>query len=131
MCRIYTSSFYGNQGVRDQYRGVFGSYPLVTLSDVFFGIHALVLTILTMSQVFLYKEPGNKIAISRWNSYLMTGLLVGGAVLSVDSIVGHAWALDVLYYLSGVKMVITSIKYLPQVSLLDSERAETECGRCT
>ncbi len=114
--------------MRDQYKSVFGSYPLVTLNDVFFGIHALALTKITMAQVvlkestqfltyqvFIYKEAGKRIVISSWNSYLMTGLLFGGGILAIDSLVGHAWTLDVLYYLSGVKMTITVIKYLPQV----------------
>ncbi|XP_078054181.1 cystinosin [Mustelus asterias] len=81
-------------------------------SDVFFSLHAVLLTIVTICQCCLYERGEQKV------SKVATGLLVAAwlfALITLFVTVADkiTW-LQYLYYFSYIKLVITLIKYIPQ-----------------
>ncbi|XP_067871971.1 cystinosin-like [Heterodontus francisci] len=81
-------------------------------SDVFFSLHAILLTVLTICQCCLYERGEQKV------SKVATGLLVAAwlfalIILFVTLADKLTW-LQYLYYYSYIKLVITLIKYIPQ-----------------
>ncbi|XP_048416149.2 cystinosin-like isoform X2 [Stegostoma tigrinum] len=81
-------------------------------SDVFFSIHAVLLTTLTICQCCFYERGEQKV------SKVTTGLLVAAwlfALITLFVTVANklTW-LEYLYYFSYIKLVITVIKYVPQ-----------------
>jgi hypothetical protein len=114
---VYTLLFTFSETARKEYFDVFNGYPLVDTSDVFFGVHAVIITALTIMQTIVYSDHDGRshVKLAYWSRVFMLLSIFGMVVLSVDVLYGHALLIDVLYYLSGVKMVITVIKYTPQV----------------
>ncbi|GCB80298.1 cystinosin-like [Scyliorhinus torazame] len=82
-------------------------------SDVFFSLHAVLLTMFTICQCCLYERGEQKV------SKITIGLLVAAwlfALITLFVTVADkiTW-LQYLYYFSYIKLVITLIKYIPQV----------------
>ncbi|GKT58988.1 lysosomal cystine transporter [Colletotrichum tofieldiae] len=103
-----------------------GLTPTVAFNDITFAAHALLLSCITTSQYVpklwgFAPAPGTK--PSRFISGIALGCVVGVIVVAfvVAAAPGDAdprtsWvALDVVYAVSYVKLVITLIKYTPQV----------------
>jgi len=96
---------------------------LVRVNDVVFAVHAVVLTVLTLFQTYLYKAdqkhhiPHIAIGVSCLASLFLVVLLIMTAF-------GWTELLDVLYYLSSIKVAITLIKCIPQM-LLNYQRQST------
>ncbi|KAJ3108228.1 hypothetical protein HDU97_001762 [Phlyctochytrium planicorne] len=113
---IFNAAFYFNEEVRKQYRDKWGSDNVVQINDVFFGVHACVITVVTIAQAMVYqKSVGQTVSPKTYGFILLTAY--GAVILGLDSYFGSAQAIDVLYYLSFVKMAITLIKYIPQAYL--------------
>ncbi|PRP86758.1 hypothetical protein PROFUN_02907 [Planoprotostelium fungivorum] len=91
-----------------------GKLPLVAVNDVFFGLHALVLTILTASQLFIYERGNQK--VSKIMIFILTSMVLSilgyGIAVAVKRDMGTVY--NYVYFLSYVKLVITLIKYVPQ-----------------
>ena len=95
-----------------------GHHSAVRANDVFFALHALVLSAANVGQIWYYPRGGQR--FSRLGlAFLLLCVLVL-PTLVVLACIRHplvSW-LTVLYALSYVKLGITIVKYIPQVSAL-------------
>ncbi|KAK5043102.1 hypothetical protein LTR13_000873 [Exophiala sideris] len=111
---ISTCSFMYSPTIRDQYaaRHPLSPEPTVQINDVAFGVHAVVLVVLTYSQFF----PGLwgfKVSSHQTASKPVLGIFWGWQQQDPQD---WAW-IDVLYTLGYVKLICTFVKYIPQVIL--------------
>ncbi|XP_048028068.1 cystinosin [Megalobrama amblycephala] len=95
----------------------------VDANDVFFSLHAVVLTLVYICQCAIYERGGQKV------SKVAIGLLVIGwtfAFVSLFVAVAQkiSW-LDYLYYFSYIKLGVTLVKYIPQ-AYMNYRRQSTE-----
>ncbi|XP_056323780.1 cystinosin-like [Danio aesculapii] len=95
----------------------------VDANDVFFSLHALLLTLVYICQCVIYERGGQKV------SKVAIGLLVIGwtfAFVSLFVAVAKkiSW-LDYLYYFSYIKLGVTLVKYIPQAHM-NYRRKSTE-----
>ncbi|CAJ2507654.1 Uu.00g088400.m01.CDS01 [Anthostomella pinea] len=125
---VYTSAFYWSPVIRHQYALRNDNHtPTVAFNDIAFAAHAVVLTAILNTQYFIPSLWGVDRATGRKPSRLMTGV-ASGCMLGVAIIVfivasvpadadpKTAWAwLDVVYAISFVKLVVTVVKYAPQL----------------
>ncbi|XP_072449836.1 cystinosin-like isoform X1 [Chiloscyllium punctatum] len=81
-------------------------------SDVFFSLHAILLTVITICQCCFYERGEQKV------SKVTTGFLVAAWLFALITLfvtlVNKITWLQYLYYFSYIKLVITVIKYVPQ-----------------
>ncbi|RKP06969.1 cystinosin [Thamnocephalis sphaerospora] len=112
---IYNTVLFCSEPVRRQYRERHsGEDSLVQLNDVVFGLHAVLFSIITVGQVFIY--PRDSDAKRPWLAIGIIPLLgVGLCVMIGLSASGILEALDTFYYLSYVKLVCSFSKYFPQL----------------
>ncbi|KAI5301238.1 hypothetical protein KEM55_008783 [Ascosphaera atra] len=125
---IYQFSFMFSPLIRAQYaaRHPQAPEPTTRLNDLFFAVHALILSSITYSQFFPrlwglevshHQKASKPVLGIFWGSILA---VVGLAVLVMfkgnnDPSDVHAWAwIDVMYAMSWVKLVVTITKYIPQ-----------------
>ncbi|KAI8913556.1 PQ-loop-domain-containing protein, partial [Gorgonomyces haynaldii] len=113
---IYNYSFYFDTTIQQQYYDRFGSYNQVQLNDLFFSVHAFVLSFISLVQLFIYPRAKQSQFLRLTVGFIGLATLIG-LILVYRSIIGQFLMLDVMYYLSGVKMFITLVKYVPQVIL--------------
>ena len=130
----YTSSsatFLYSPVIRRQYaeRHPLSPEPTVMFNDLVFGIHAVVLVVLTYSQ-FYSRLWGFEVGRSQYASRPVLGLVYGSliSVIILSATVAlktrgvpqdrpdWAW-IDVLYALGYVKLLATFVKYIPQAWL--------------
>uniref|UniRef100_A0A8C1X9A2 Cystinosin, lysosomal cystine transporter n=1 Tax=Cyprinus carpio TaxID=7962 RepID=A0A8C1X9A2_CYPCA len=95
----------------------------VDANDVFFSLHAVLLTLVYVCQCAIYERGGQKV------SKVAIGLLVIGwtfAFVSLFVAVAQkiSW-LDYLYYFSYIKLGVTLVKYIPQ-AYMNYRRQSTE-----
>ncbi|XP_051529049.1 cystinosin isoform X2 [Myxocyprinus asiaticus] len=95
----------------------------VDSNDVFFSLHAVVLTLVYICQCAIYERGGQKV------SKVAIGLLVIGwtfAFVSLFVAVARkiSW-LEYLYYFSYIKLGVTLVKYIPQ-AYMNYRRQSTE-----
>ncbi|KAG0003010.1 hypothetical protein BGZ79_001860 [Entomortierella chlamydospora] len=113
---IFNLAFFFSSEIQEEYkRRNDGQENLVRANDVFFALHALILSTFTLVQTWAYKrDPNQRVSlIARlfiFTSILASSYLVGQKVWSKAT----EW-IDILYFLSYVKLVISFIKYCPQV----------------
>ncbi|KAI2633914.1 cystinosin [Xylaria nigripes] len=125
---IYTCALYWSPVIRYQYGLRHNNLtPTVALNDIAFALHAWILTVILNTQYFLpsvwgfERAPGRN--PSRFTIAVFTGCMFSVAVMIVvvategpDANVKNSWAwLDVIYAVSYVKMVVTLVKYGPQL----------------
>ena len=130
---VSNAFFYYSPLVREQYKQRnHGLTPTVRFNDLAFAAHALLLSCLTTSQywpsLWRFAHPATGTRPSRFILGVAFGCLVGVSatsmlVLSVAREQGHgvdarvSWcALDIVYAVSYVKLVITLVKYTPQIA---------------
>ncbi|XP_015116303.1 cystinosin homolog isoform X5 [Diachasma alloeum] len=84
----------------------------VQINDVFFSLHAVLATLITISQCFIYEIGGQRISTTaRIIHAIFSFLILVSIILSFVRIM--AW-LDFLYICGYIKLAITLIKYVPQ-----------------
>ena len=88
------------------------------VNDVFFGLHAVALSAVQLSQIWCYPR-GNQ-QFSRWVKLFCLLVCIGtpvGTILAAVRPHGCKWCnwLTLLYALAYVKLGITLVKYIPQV----------------
>ncbi|XP_045525167.1 cystinosin homolog isoform X2 [Pieris brassicae] len=84
----------------------------VQLNDVFFSLHAVFATIITIIQCVIYEREDQRVSMTgRGILTVFVGVVIVTASLAAASIL--EW-LDFLYYCSYIKLSITLIKYIPQ-----------------
>ncbi|KAI0405213.1 PQ loop repeat-domain-containing protein [Xylaria palmicola] len=125
---IYTCAFYWSPVIRHQYALRYdGHAPTVAFNDVIFALHALLLTAMLNTQYFLPSLWGFDYSAARKPSRLISGVFAGcitGVALIIFIVAAQApdadprtsWAwLDVIYVISFVKLLVTVVKYVPQL----------------
>lgn len=95
----------------------------VDANDVFFSLHAVVLTLVYVCQCAIYERGGQKV------SRVAIGLLVIAwtfALVTLFVAIANkiSW-LEYLYYFSYIKLGITLVKYIPQ-AYMNFQRQSTE-----
>ena len=117
---IYTWSFYASSAVQEDYRNRFGNDNTVDANDVGFATFAALACYYNAWQVYVYDRAGQGvhkatiafIFVAVLGSLLWTLLLVCGVHTE------HVFnVLDLLYGVSLIKLVVSIIKYLPQIHL--------------
>ncbi|KAF9968113.1 hypothetical protein BGZ73_000248 [Actinomortierella ambigua] len=114
---IFNLGFFFSSEIQDEYRRRNnGQDNLVRANDVFFAVHALALSSFTLFQTFIYKSDRDQRVSSP--SILLIGIAVLGAfAVAFSAALGANGWIDVLYYLSYIKLGVSFIKYCPQVYL--------------
>jgi cystinosin len=117
----YTVSFFFAPEIEREYKERNGNNANITVqtNDVAFCIHALVLSSISLIQIGVF-GGAEALQLSKTTQYIMGGILFVaffylGLVL-IDLIPKFNW-LNYLYFLSYIKIVISIIKYVPQVVL--------------
>ncbi|KAF9112641.1 hypothetical protein BGX27_003029 [Mortierella sp. AM989] len=113
---IFNLAFFFSSDIQEEYRHRNdGQENLVRANDVFFALHALILSTFTLVQTWVYKsDPNQRVSLLArifiFVSILVTSYLVGQVLWGKTK----EW-IDILYFLSYVKLVISFVKYCPQV----------------
>jgi cystinosin len=119
---IYNVLFFSSSEIHEEYHRRHPDSnvgPLVQVNDVFFAIHAAVISTFTLTQVYCWGYTRSRRQLpSAWTWGIVVGSLLAIIILScvvaaTDSRVAE-W-IDVCYALSYVKLLCTFIKYVPQV----------------
>ena len=115
----YTVALRFSPGVRRAYAlEHHGSMPAVAVNDVVFALHALLLSTVQCTQIWLY--PGHRQRVSLpcrvFLGLFVVGLVAGVPLVAMSACPPCTW-LNFLYALSFVKVGITLTKYIPQVAL--------------
>jgi cystinosin len=116
---IYSTCFYFNSYTRQAYYEQNQHEPLVQINDIFFACHALFITIITSIQMAYF--DGYKQFPSSF-CCILTSVFIGIIVLYLILVIfnhqnhsGFFSYLQWLYFLSIIKIMITIMKYIPQV----------------
>ncbi|KAK3920500.1 Cystinosin-like protein [Frankliniella fusca] len=110
---LFNCGLYWIPSIQEQYfeRNPRSGIP-VQPNDIFFGLHAVAVTLITIFQCFLYERGGQSVSIvARSIQGAFFIFLFISMLCSVFKVI--LW-LDFLYYCSYVKLCITLIKYIPQ-----------------
>ena len=124
-------AFYYSPLIRAQYAARYkGLTPTVQFNDIAFAAHGLLLSAVTTSQYFHYRAWGFAPSAGNKPSRFILGIFFGcviGVVAVLFIVLGSperdstheavsSWVwLDAIYAISYVKLIITLIKYTPQV----------------
>ena len=112
----YNAGYYWSSSVRAQYAAAHGgSLPAVQLNDVFFGLHAVFATLVTLAQMALYERGGQSVSLPA--RALLAALLLAIAVAAALAAAGTISTLEALLTLSYLKLVVSLTKYVPQAVL--------------
>ncbi|KAI7863101.1 PQ loop repeat-domain-containing protein, partial [Mucor mucedo] len=112
---IFNLSFYFSKEIQDEYKQRNNSKEnLVRANDVMFSVHAFLISLFTLIQTFYYKKDYLQ-HVSRIAQYLIWTAIVGAAGMLFTIYTGHSMWIDLMYYLSYVKLMISLVKYVPQV----------------
>jgi len=125
----YNCALFWNPAVRAQYAVAHPSSPVptVALNDVFFGLHAVGATIVSIVQCAIYpRDAGQRVTAfgAAWAAVLLAAIVIYAAVVAAapggaDAATGagaRGW-LAFLTFVSYVKLAISLTKYVPQVVL--------------
>jgi len=112
----FNVSMYFISSLQDEYRekNPGNSLP-VELNDVFFAVHALLLTCITITQCFIYERGGQTVSpIGMLLSDIGWLLFYITLCLALTGVVTGLWF---VYFLSYIKAGVTFVKYFPQAYL--------------
>ncbi|CAM1508422.1 Fc.00g052700.m01.CDS01 [Cosmosporella sp. VM-42] len=120
-------AFYYSPVIRAQYAARHhGLEPTVQFNDITFAFHGFLLSVLTASQYLFSSVWGFTPSVGNRPSQLILGVATGccvGVLLTYFVVAGSPgndpvtdWvALDIIYAVGYVKMIVTLIKYTPQI----------------
>ncbi|XP_059472484.1 cystinosin homolog isoform X2 [Neocloeon triangulifer] len=89
-----------------------GMIPVLA-QDIFFGLHAMFATIITIIQCFIYERGEQRVSWTARGIMCIFALFLGISAIIAGASDLLTW-LDFLYFCSYVKLTITLIKYIPQ-----------------
>jgi cystinosin len=115
---------YASPSIHEQYRQRHHSNVTVQSNDVAFAVHAFLLASITLLQIAYY---GRSVRPSRHIGSIMAIILLMLLVFMIGMLLigGKTFStLNFLYLLSYVKVLVTLIKYIPQV-VLNYQRQST------
>ncbi|XP_043271892.1 cystinosin homolog [Venturia canescens] len=113
MYALFNCGLYWIPSIEHQYfmRNPKGLNP-VQINDIFFSLHAVIATVVTIGQCFFYEIGNQRVSTTaRIIHGIFATFVLITAILGIVKTI--AW-LDFLYYCSYVKLAITLIKYVPQ-----------------
>ncbi|XP_058807870.1 cystinosin homolog isoform X2 [Phymastichus coffea] len=113
MYALFNCGLYWIPEIEQEY---FSRYPKglnpVQVNDIFFALHAVIATIVTIFQCFIYETGSQRVStIARLIHGVFSSFVLMSMILALYNTI--QW-LDFLYYCSYVKLAITLIKYVPQ-----------------
>ncbi|XP_018394902.1 PREDICTED: cystinosin homolog [Cyphomyrmex costatus] len=113
MYALFNCGLYWIPEIENQY---FERYPKglnpVQINDIFFALHAVFATAVTVGQCFIYEIGNQRVSTT---ARIIHGIFATFILISlILSCVKTIQWLDFLYYCSYVKLSITLIKYVPQ-----------------
>ncbi|XP_012221680.1 cystinosin homolog isoform X2 [Linepithema humile] len=113
MYALFNCGLYWIPEIENEY---FNRYPKglnpVQINDIFFSLHAVFATVVTIGQCFIYEIGSQRVStIARIIHGVFAIFILISLILSCVKTIN--W-LDFLYYCSYVKLSITLIKYIPQ-----------------
>jgi cystinosin len=115
----YNAGYYWNSEIRTEYAAANdGSMPAVRANDVFFAIHAVLLTAVVLFQIAIYPKGGQRLhpfIIASLTAMVISIIIV--LVCVTQSVTSWCTWLNFLLFLSYIKLVITLMKYTPQAYL--------------
>ncbi|GAA5849892.1 hypothetical protein JCM3766R1_001683 [Sporobolomyces carnicolor] len=117
---IVNVALYSSAVVRGQYEARHGGHPpQVRLNDVWFSSHATLLATLILLQSFYYKrDPSQRVSsFNRVFLVCVTAASILLALIAASPSFPRFEYLDVIQFLSYVKLYISFSKYVPQVKL--------------
>lgn len=129
----YNLCLYWNPEIRREYHNRYGALAPIAVqsNDVAFAVHSLILSTITLLQIAYY--DGLFLVVARQSSqrpsrtvqaFLIAFVALAVVIYPIRVFTGRCEWLDYLYMLSFVKIVITVIKYVPQV-VLNYQRKST------
>ncbi|CAG8698754.1 4791_t:CDS:2, partial [Acaulospora morrowiae] len=121
---VFNLSFFISEKIRQEYRDHNdGKDNLVQMNDVVFALHALLLSSITLLQTYFYKRDANQKVSSVALSVILASTF--GAILLFAGVLSgiNQW-IDLLYFISYIKLGLSFIKYVPQL-YLNFERKST------
>ncbi|KPV74973.1 uncharacterized protein RHOBADRAFT_36956 [Rhodotorula graminis WP1] len=111
---VYNVALYASPTVRRQYGERHdGHYPQAQANDIAFAVHALVFSLITLGSIFVYKRDPKQ-RLSKFNGAVLTFLLGSIALGTILVATRRILALDLILWLSYVKLYISTTKMLPQ-----------------
>lgn len=124
---VFNIFFYYDTTVQNEYcKKNNGNPNLVQANDVFFALHGVFATGCTLIQFIVWPEEREKISWASILTIIWVILSSAGFILITQF---TSWSffsfLNFLYYLSVVKLVVTAVKYAPQV-YLNHKRKSTQ-----
>ncbi|CAA0833785.1 Cystinosin homolog [Striga hermonthica] len=114
---IYNASLFFSSAVQRQYREKFGFNQMIPVAanDVAFSMHAVLLTAFTLFQIVIYDRGNQK--ISKVSIGIVSAAWLFAAVCVCIAIPKHSWLWLVSFCFNDIQVVMTIIKYIPQVVL--------------
>ncbi|KAF2604017.1 hypothetical protein F2Q70_00027397 [Brassica cretica] len=113
---IYNVCLYFSPIIQKQYFDTYGDQEMIPVAanDVAFSIHAVVLTALTLFQIFIYERGQQK--VSRFATGLV--ILVWGfaAICFFIALPTHSW-LWLITIFNSIQVAMTCVKYIPQAKM--------------
>ncbi|XP_050434646.1 cystinosin homolog isoform X2 [Adelges cooleyi] len=94
----------------------------VQLNDIFFSVHAVFATLITVFQCICYERGDQQVSRTAKLILLLYSVIVA-VLLIIVNLQTISW-LDFLYYCSYIKLSITLIKYIPQ-AIMNYRRQST------
>lgn len=90
-----------------------GEVP-VYLNDVAFALHSLLINVLTGIQCFIYEQGDQRLHFL--TKTIVIFIILGGITLILLPFLHITSLLAFAYYMSTIKLIITCLKYSPQVN---------------
>ncbi|KAI1280641.1 Cystinosin -like protein [Halotydeus destructor] len=111
---VFNYCLYFIPSFQDAYRERHGANAVipVELNDLVFAMHAVLITLVTISQCIIYPRGPQRVA--HWAIAFLTIAVAAAGVQLLLAVTDSYSKLDFVYYLSYVKLGITIIKYIPQ-----------------
>ncbi|CAI0457185.1 unnamed protein product [Linum tenue] len=121
---IYNTVLYFSPAAQQQYFEKYGHEQMIPVAanDVAFSIHAVVLTAITLFQVFIY-ERGTQ-TISKISIGIVSVVWLFAAVCVFVALPSHSW-LWLISIFNFIQVSMTVIKYIPQ-AVMNFMRKSTE-----
>lgn len=119
---VFNCAFYFSTSVQHEYKAHHNGKPnLVRLDDVVFALHAALLTFVQVYQTCVYDRGAQRVTPAiKYGCVVVVVVSVAYAAAVQARVFGYdgvfQW-LDVMYFLSGIKLMVTLIKYMPQAYL--------------
>lgn len=128
----FNSAFFWSDKIKEEYRGTHdGQENLIQSNDVAFSLHAILMSSITLCQIGYYdgfrQRPPAKLTIAFVGiaiviSYVYALLIESQKKEDVEQHPRLTW-MNFLYWLSYLKLAITTIKYCPQAFLNYSRKS--------